>query len=115
MDEGAGRRKRRPAFSRKEPMMNEMRTRGMADEGRKKDMMGRITDEPSSSGGVMFSPPSGAKLNGNSGTATVSWKRSGDGQIQITAINGASIGGDSEENPAEQSKESPEDEFDEYD
>ena len=87
----------------------------MADEGRKKDMMGRITDEPSSSGGVMFSPPSGAKLNGNSGTATVSWKRSGDGQIQITAINGASIGGDSEENPAEQSKESPEDEFDEYD
>lgn len=89
-----------------------METRGMADQGRKRDMMGRITDEGPS--GPTFTPPSGAKLSGDSGTATISWKRCGNGEVEITAVNGKSIGGASEENPKEQSVESSEDEMGEY-
>lgn len=93
--------------------MERMETRGMADQGRKRDMMGRITDEGPS--GPTFTPPSGAKLTGDSGTATISWKRCGNGEVEITAVNGTSIGSASEESPKEQASESPEEEFDEYD
>lgn len=69
-----------------------MKTRGMADEGRMKDMMGRITDENEPQG-ITFSPPEGSNLDGTSGKATIAWRKTRDGQIEITSVNGVAIGG----------------------
>lgn len=62
--------------------------------GRKTDMMGRMTSEmelPS------FAVPAGVELSGESGTAEVDWRMTGDGRIEITAINGVSLEGEREE------------------
>lgn len=61
---------------------------------RKKDMMGRLTDEielPS------IDVPEGVELSGESGTAEINWRSSGDGRIEITALNGVSLGGEMED------------------
>jgi hypothetical protein len=44
------------------------------------DSMGRIGAEDSS---VSFQPPEGMKLSGDSGEATVTWRRTDDGAIKI--------------------------------
>lgn len=59
---------------------------------RKTNAMGRVTDEvylPS------FEAPDGLELSGESGTAEVDWKMTPDGRIEITAINGVSLEGES--------------------
>lgn len=58
---------------------------------RKKDLMGRLTDEielPS------IDVPEGVELSGESGTAEINWRMNGDGKIEITALNGVSLGGE---------------------
>ncbi len=60
---------------------------------RKKDVMGKMTSEvelPS------FAAPPDAGLDGDSGVAEVSWRSTGDGMVEITAINGVSLSGESE-------------------
>lgn len=61
---------------------------------RKKDVMGKLTDEielPS------IDVPEGVELSGESGTAEINWRMNGDGKIEITALNGVSLGGEVEE------------------
>lgn len=67
---------------------------GEAPMGRKSDMMGRVTSEmtlPS------FEVPAGVELSGDSGTAEIDWRMTGDGRIEITAINGVSLEGERDE------------------
>lgn len=73
---------------------------------RKKDVMGRLTDEielPS------IDVPEGVELSGESGTAEINWRMMDGGRIEITAINGVSLGGESGK-----SKMETEDEGEEY-
>lgn len=66
----------------------------MKGEGRRKDLMGRVTDEaelPS------IAVPEGVELSGDSGTAEVNWRMTGDGRIEITALNGVSLNSEPEE------------------
>lgn len=65
---------------------------------RKKDLMGRMTSEvelPS------LAVPPGVELSGDSGTAEIDWRMLGDGRIEVTAINGVSLSGESEAEPEE--------------
>lgn len=76
-----------------------MMKRGMS---RKKDVMGRMTSEvelPS------LQVPPGVELSGDSGTAEIDWRMLGDGRIEVTAINGVSLSGESEGENAESSME----------
>ena len=69
---------------------------------RKKDLMGRLTDEielPS------IDVPEGVELSGESGTAEINWRMNGDGKIEITALNGVSLGGEVEEREEENEME----------
>ena len=52
------------------------------------DSMGRIGAEDSS---VSFQPPEGMKLSGDSGEATVTWRRTDDGAIKIETFDGVSL------------------------
>lgn len=52
------------------------------------DSMGRIGAEDSS---VSFQPPEGMKLSGDSGEATVTWRRTDDGSIKIETFDGVSL------------------------
>lgn len=52
------------------------------------DSMGRIGAEDSS---VSFHPPEGLKLSGDSGEATVTWRRSDDGMVTIETFDGLSL------------------------
>lgn len=73
---------------------------------RKKDLMGRLTDEielPS------IDVPEGVELSGESGTAEINWRMNDDGKIEITALNGVSLDGESDEGEME-----TEDEGNEY-
>ena len=61
---------------------------------RKKDVMGKMTSEmelPS------IAVPPGVELSGESGTAEIDWRMTGEGRIEITAINGVSLEGEREE------------------
>ena len=58
---------------------------------RKKDVMGKMTSEvelPS------IAVPEGVELSGESGTAEINWRMTDDGRIEITALNGVSLGGE---------------------
>lgn len=69
---------------------------------RKKDLMGRLTDEielPS------IDVPEGVELSGESGTAEINWRMNGDGKIEITALNGVSLGGEVAEREEENEME----------
>lgn len=60
---------------------------------RKKDVMGKMTSEvelPS------IAVPEGVELSGESGTAEINWRMTDGGRIEITALNGVSLGGESE-------------------
>jgi hypothetical protein len=57
-------------------------------DGRPCDGMGRMMDAPKM---VMFDPPEGVELKGESGRAMVDWRME-DGQIMITAFDGVSLG-----------------------
>ena len=76
--------------------------------GRKMDGRGRIGAEDAT---VMFTPPDGVKLEGESGRAMVDWKLSPDGSVHIVAFDGVSLGGEEESEVVE---ESAEDGMDEY-
>jgi hypothetical protein len=72
---------------------------------RKKDVMGKLTDEielPS------INVPEGVELSGESGTAEINWRMNGDGKIEITALNGVSLGGEIEERGEETETEGEE-------
>lgn len=72
---------------------------------RKKDAMGRLTDEielPS------IDVPEGVELSGESGTAEINWRMNEDGKIEITALNGVSLGGEVEEREEETDTEGEE-------
>ena len=49
---------------------------------------------------VMFDPPEGLELTGESGRAMVDW-RMDDGKIHITSFDGVSLGGAEVEEPEE--------------
>jgi len=57
-------------------------------DGRPLDGMGRMMDAPKM---VMFDPPEGGELKGESGRAMVDWSMM-DGKIHITAFDGVSLG-----------------------
>lgn len=57
---------------------------------RKMDMMGRMTDEVEL---PKLTPPPDAGIEGESGTAEISWRMGDDGMVEITAINGVSLSG----------------------
>jgi hypothetical protein len=57
---------------------------------RKKDPFGRLMSEQEL---PRFQPPEDADITGDSGVAEVSWRATGDGSIEITAINGVSLDG----------------------
>lgn len=72
---------------------------------RKKDLMGRLTDEielPS------IDVPDGVELSGESGTAEINWRMNEDGKIEITALNGVSLGGEVKEREEETDTEGEE-------
>lgn len=72
---------------------------------RKKDVMGRLTDEielPS------IDVPDGVELSGESGTAEINWRMNEDGKIEITALNGVSLGGEVKEREEETDTEGEE-------
>ena len=60
---------------------------------RKKDPFGRLLSEMEP---PRLMPPEDAGITGDSGVAEVSWRATGDGSIEITAINGVSLDGSME-------------------
>lgn len=79
---------------------------------RKTDGMGRIGAEKRSPKKVEFKPPAGAKLEGDSGEAEVSWERKPNGMVCLTEFAGAPMPGyeGQEESPEHEAQESPDEE-----
>lgn len=69
---------------------------------RKKDPFGRMMSEQEL---PHFMPPEDADINGDFGVAEVSWRATGDGSIEITAINGVSLDGSMEKPETEDETE----------
>lgn len=60
-----------------------------AYKNRERDGMGRIGAEKHES---CFKAPEGAGLEGKAGEASIEWRRREDGMIEVTSVNGVSLG-----------------------
>lgn len=69
---------------------------------RQMDGMGRMGGEDYS---VEFSPPSGLKLDGDSGRAMVTWHRKPDGRVCINTFDGVKLSESSSTEPDEDDME----------
>lgn len=62
-----------------------------AYKNRERDGMGRIGAEKYE---PCFKAPDGAGLDGKAGEASIEWRRRDDGMIEVTSVNGVSLGGE---------------------